>query len=78
MSNTYKNGQWLVGCKTSDDFWTPVSAKTLTGAKRCATNAYQVSVGSRIQVAQVVGEGEQQQVIEMSRKHGYNNWVDAP
>lgn len=75
--STFKNGQWLVGCKTSDNFWTPVAVKTLTGAKRCATNTYQVSVGGKIQVAQVVGNGDDAQVVEMSHKHGYGNWVDA-
>ena len=72
------NGQWLVGCKTSTDFWIPVAAKTLTGAKRCATNEYQVSVSGVLQVARVVGDGDTAQVIEMARKHGYEAWVDAP
>ena len=77
MAN-FKNGQWLVGCKTSTDFWTPVSSKTLTGAKRCATNEYQVSSSGVLQVAQVVGDSDAQEVVEMSRKSGHGKWHDAP
>ena len=72
-----KSGQWLVGCKASTDFWTPVAAKTLVGAKRCATKEYQVSVSGVLQVAQVMGEGDAQQVVEMSRKRGYGKWRQA-
>jgi hypothetical protein len=77
MAN-FKNGQWLVGCKTSTDFWIPVAAKTLAGAKRCATNEYQVAAFGVLQVAQVMGDGDAQQVVEMSRKIGYGKWHDAP
>ena len=72
----YKNSQWLVG-SPSFAKWVRVEAKTLRGAKRCATSEFQVAVGGKIQVAQAVGDGECQQVVEMAAKHGYDNWVDA-
>lgn len=75
--SVYKNGQWLIG-SPSFDKWMKVNASTLRGAKRCATNEFQVSVGGKIQVAQAVGDGECQQVVEMAQKRGYGNWVDAP
>ena len=73
----YKNGQWLVG-SPSFEKWVRVNAASLRGAKRCALNEFQVAVGGKIQVAQAVGEGETQQVVEMAVKRGYDNWVDAP
>lgn len=76
MAN-YKNGQWLVG-SPSYDKWIKVSATTLRGAKRCATNEFQVAVGGKIQVAQAMGDGDQQQVVELAVKHGYDNWIDFP
>lgn len=76
MSN-FTNGQFLVG-SPSHSKWIKVSAKTLRGAKRCATNEFQISFGGKIQVAQAMGEGYQQQVVKLSVKHGYDNWVDAP
>lgn len=73
----YKNGQWLVGSPSCAK-WVRVEAKSLRGAKRCATNEFQVAVGGKIQVAQAIGDGECQQVVEMSVKHGYESWVDTP
>lgn len=75
--SVFKNGQWLVG-SPSFDKWVKVQASSLRGAKRCATNEFQVSVGGKIQVAQAMGEGDHQQVVELSVKHGYDNWVDCP
>ncbi len=75
--SVYENGQWLVG-SPSFDKWVKVNASSLRGAKRCALNEFQTAVGGKIQVAQAMGDGDQQQVVELSRKHGYDNWVDAP
>lgn len=75
--SVFKNGQWLVG-SPSHAKWIKVSATTLRGAKRCATNEFQVSFGGKIQVAQAMGDGDQQQVVELSVKHGYDNWIDCP
>lgn len=72
----YRNGQWLVG-SPSFAKWVQVEAKNLRGAKRCATNEFQVAVGGKIQVAQAVGADDNQQVVEMAVKHGYDNWIDA-
>jgi hypothetical protein len=74
----FTDGQWLVGCKTSTNYWVKVSAKTLTGAKRCATNEFEVSPFGVLQVAIVRGDGENQQVIEMAKKVGFGKWHDAP
>ena len=73
----YKNGQWLVG-SPSFDKWVRVNASSLRGAKRCAMNEFQVAVGGKIQVAQAMGEGDQQQVVELSVKCGYGDWIDCP
>ena len=73
----FKNGQWLVG-SPSFDKWIKVNATSLRGAKRCALNEFQMAVGGKIQVAKAIGDGDQQQVVELSRKNGYDKWVDAP
>lgn len=72
----YKNGQYLIGA-TGDDFWNASTAKTLTGAKIAASKLYQQAVGGKIKVAVVVGNGDNAEVVEVSRKLGYGGWVDA-
>ena len=64
-------------CGGSDSYWADTSAKTLIGAKRIATNTYQISVGSKIEVAEIIGTGDQARYETIAVKHGYDAWQTA-
>mgnify|MGYP003462573640 FL=1 len=72
----YKVGQWVV-VGGAEDYWLRTAAKTLDGAKRCATKEYQVSVGGKIKVGQVASVGDEFRVEVVAVKHGYDAWMDV-
>ena len=65
----HAEGQYVVS-GGADQYWIGTNAKTLRGAKIAAIKLYQVSVGVKIEVAQVRGE----QYVTCAVKQGYYKW----
>lgn len=76
MSATYTPGQYVI-CGGSDSHWQATNAKTITGAKTIASKTHQQAVGGKIEVAEVVGSGDQQRFERVAIKRGYGAWQHA-
>lgn len=72
----YKMTNYYI-CGGADTYWMATSAKTLSGAKRVATKTYQVSVGGKIEIAELVGNGDQARFEKIAIKRGYDAWQQA-
>ena len=72
----YKTGQFVI-CGGSDQYWTATNAKTLRGAKAIASKTYQLSVGGKIEIAEVVGEGSMQRFEKVAVRRGFGDWSSA-
>ena len=73
---TYTPGQFVI-CGGSDAYWQVTNAKTITGAKTIASKTYQQAVGGKIEVAEVVGSGEQLRFDLVAVKYGFYAWREA-
>lgn len=62
------------------DDWQQTTAKTLIGAKRAATNAYQVCSGGRVEVGEDTGRRDVNgvgEIVKVAVKRGYDKWQGA-
>jgi len=73
MITTYATGQYVI-CGGSDAYWTKTGAKTLRGAKTIASRTYSPAAFGKIEVAEVVGTGDQQRFELVAVKRGYGSW----
>ena len=73
MTTTYTPDQYVI-CGGSDSHWRATTAKTLHGAKIAASRAYGSAAAGTIEVAVVVGAGDQQRFEQVAVKRGYDSW----
>lgn len=66
--------KYYITCTNGDNYWHPTDAKTLTGAKRIASQIYYP--GGDLMICQVDDNNPDDREIVAS-KRGFNNWRDA-
>jgi len=67
----------FVICGNGEEYWTPIKAKSLRGAKTIASRAYRDEVGGKIEVAIVVPDDHHDRPIryrKVSTKLGFGRW----